>query len=827
MLTALVFLCVRCAIGQSFTIQNAAVSADPKVKDSLTDVSTFFLAELRRALPKGYNIGYSDNGDIKFFLRPMADNAGIEYPIELKNYSPEGFYINAGKKVVIVGNSALALQHAVFVYLEQLGFRFFLPGEVWHVIPQISTPLVRFKKLAQPFYITRILANGNGYNKNKKVENDFNFWAKANRLGGSFPIRVGHSYQTIVSNNIEVFKQHPEYFADQVDKTGSPYAAKFNVANKKLVELVIEDAKKRQRVFKQTGQVINMVSMEPSDGGGFCTSPECLKIGSTSDQVFYLANAVAREFRKEYPGIWIGTLAYNEHIEPTKYDLEPNIFVMVTNGFNRSKYSTTELLEIWNKKAKKIGVYEYLSVYAWDNDLPGRSNATNLDFLKKSIEAYYKSGARVYLGETTIGWASKGLGQYIISKLLWDYRLNVDSLADDFYSKCFGKAAPVMKRLYKSWEASPDGLISDNALGEWLGWVNEADQMVSDNLIKERLNYIKIYLHYLVLYRKLKTNPTIENLNQVMGFAYRTVDVSAFATVPAMTSLPFYSGFKGNGLYDKKEHVWMRNAKPISPKELNSLFMNDLKSVKKVEGLRTFEYGKKFYKNEKMKIASKMKPGNTAPSFTGETSFLVRIDKQSKDNFFEIKSGYAARPADAKTVKIKVYKYSQYQALKDEADIIFSAEQSEKLIEKKISLQTLEAGDYLLKVEDQFKMFSLKFSPPVTFSVIMSAEKSLLTSSVTGLNTFYFSVLPGTKRFIIHKTKVLKLMSPAGRLLEYMNNNQESIVVEVKENETGLWQIFGQGGHLHIEGVPPYLGVIPEKMLLPLDTIPETPASLN
>ena len=562
---------------------------------------------------------------------------------------------------------------------------------------------------------------------------------------------------------------------------------------------------------------MNMISMEPSDGGGFCTSPECLKIGDQSDQVFYLTNAVARSIQKEYPGIWVGNLAYNEHIEPTKYELEPNVFVMVTNGFNRTKYSTNELLEKWGTKAKKLGVYEYLSVYAWDNDLPGRSNATKLEFLKKSIKGYYESGARVYLAETNIGWISKGLGQYVASKLLWDYRLDVDSIANDFFKKSFGNAAPVIKRLFKSWESNTGGMISDNSLAEWLARVNEADQMVNDERVKERLNYIKIYLHYLVLYKKLKTNPTTDNLNTVMSFAYRTFDASAFATVPVMTSLPFHSGFKGYGIYDKKEHPWMQNSNQLNSKEINSFFKQDLHSVKKIEGLRTFQYGKKFSKPPKMKVSQKMKPGNIAPSFTGETSFLIRIDKRAEENFLEIKSGWAARPADAKPVTIKIYKYLQYQAVKDEADIVFSAEQSEKLENKKVNLESLEPGDYLVKVEDQFKMFSLKFSPAISFSVMMSSEKTLLTSSVTGLNTFYFSVLPDAKRFVIHKSKVLKLMSPSGRLLEYTDNKQESIVVEVKENETGLWQIFAQAGSLYIEGVPPYLGIVPDKMLLPSD----------
>jgi len=70
---------------------------------------------------------------------------------------------------------------------------------------------------------------------------------------------------------------------------------------------------------------------------------------------------------------------------------------------------------------------------------------------------------------------------------------------------------------------------------------------------------------------------------------------------------------------------------------------------------------------------------------------------------------------------------------------------------------------------------------------------------------------------VIHKNKILKLMSPTGRVLEYTANKQESIIVDVQENETGLWQIFGQAGSLYIEGVPPYLGITADKMLVPSD----------
>jgi hypothetical protein len=83
--------------------------------------------------------------------------------------------------------------------------------------------------------------------------------------------------------------------------------------------------------------------------------------------------------------------------------------------------------------------------------------------------------------------------------------------------------------MFKSWESNAGGMISDNSLAQWLSWVNEADQLTNDEGVKGRLNYLKTYLHYLVLYKRLKTNPTTDNLNTVMSFAFRTFDASAFA----------------------------------------------------------------------------------------------------------------------------------------------------------------------------------------------------------------------------------------------------------------------------------------------------------
>ncbi|HEX5653887.1 MAG TPA: DUF4838 domain-containing protein, partial [Chitinophagaceae bacterium] len=359
----------------------------------------------------------------------LAKKLNIAVPAKLLTYGPEGIYIKGTENsVLIIGNTQYALQEAVFIYLEKLGFRYLLPGELWEEIPGLRTVYKKTEVLTEPDFDNRTIGNGHGYANSKKIESEFKAWEKANRMGGAFPVRNGHSYDQIVLDNAAFFRQHPEYFAQTVAKGSLPEGPKFNVANKDLVEFIAKNAVKRLDDFKKTGQHTLMVSMEPSDGGGFCTTAACKAIGTPSDQAYYLANRAAREVRKKYPDSWVGLYAYNEHILPTRFDLEPNVFVMITNGFNRSRYSTEELLGLWGKKTKKTGVYEYLHVYEGSMDMPGQMHIGNTKYLARSIKSFYKAGATTYVGESTMGWVSKAIGNYTLARLLWDVDADIEQI---------------------------------------------------------------------------------------------------------------------------------------------------------------------------------------------------------------------------------------------------------------------------------------------------------------------------------------------------------------------------------------------------------------
>ncbi len=763
-----------------------------------------------------HNASSYTNSGILLLHTPSAEAGKISFPVKLKSFGPEGIYIKGdNQSLIILGNSKLALQEAVFIYLEHLGFSYLLPGEHWQNVPKLTSLYKPVSILTKPDYEYRWIANGHGYFNSAKIEKEFNFWAGANRMGGAFQVNAGHIYDDIMQRNEEVFKQHPEYFAQPgLSKGTLPAGPKFNVANQNLVKLIADDAISRIEFKKRMGENVLMISMEPSDGPGFCNTPDCNAIGTPSDQVYYLSNKVAKELQKKYPGIWVGNLAYSEHILPTKYKLEPNIFVMITNGFNRTKYSTQELMELWNKKATKVGIYEYLSVYEWDNDMPGQVSAAKTKFIKKSIVQYYKSGARAYLGESTIGWISRGPGQYFVSKLLWNTNLNIDSLKKDFYKKAFGDVSELMMKLYNSWEYYPHRVPAENDLADWLYIVNEAYNKSGSAIIKKRIDEIKRYMHYLVLYKNLKKKPSEENLNKALSFAYRNFENPSFATLPVMVSLANYSGFTGKGIYDNPNQVWKNNKMTYTDAELQKDFKQDIADIKKVEGVTSFSHSNTFSPIDPLLIMPGRTYTKTPHALWGKTEYVFYLSKKSDKNYIELSSGFAANPPVDRSVTIEVYSAASKANSVEEEKPLMVFNQSIKTKTEKFGLINLPPGYYKLRVSDQQKMFILNFSQGIKYSLVLTPYDKLVTTTVAGYNIFYFLVPRGVKKFLCTKTVTLQLKSPSGRIIDKQNGADESFYVDVLPGEEGIWTIEKQSGSIYLEGVPPYLGDSPSEMLI-------------
>jgi hypothetical protein len=188
--------------------------------------------------------------------------------------------------VWLVGATPLAVEHAVWDLLHRLGYRQFFPGPAWEVVPERADLAIEVDSLERPDFFTRRIWYGHGmwgYNNEP-----YSRWCARNRAVAGFKLRTSHSYQAIIRRNKEVFDAHPEY-RGLVD--GKRKGNKLCISNPALRKFVVEHY---ALPYFRNHPGADCVSLEPSDGGGWCECDRCRAMGSISDRALLLANQAAR-----------------------------------------------------------------------------------------------------------------------------------------------------------------------------------------------------------------------------------------------------------------------------------------------------------------------------------------------------------------------------------------------------------------------------------------------------------------------------------------------------------------------------------------------------
>ena len=365
------------------------------------------------------------------------------------------------KRLLLVGATEMGVSHAAFRLLEDLGCRWFFPAGEWEVVPTKPTLTAELNLTDRPALLARRIWWGYGFFDQDRCRKDYAAWARHNRMASSLEISCGHAWQTIIAAHQKTFDEHPEYLALVGGKRQGPQLC---VGNPAVRKLVAQDALEQFRRQPQR----DMVSLETSDGGGHCECPACRRLGNISDRVFGLANEVARAVAEKYPGKMVGLYAYNDHCEPPSFPLEPNVYVQSTAGFIRGKYTFEELMDLWPKRCRNMGFYDYLSVWMWDWDMPPGGRGANLAYLRRQIPRYVACHATSVDCESGNNWGVHGLGYYVANRLMWDSAADVDALVADFFQQAFGPAAAAMRRYYERLDPAGEPLLSRDLLARAL-----------------------------------------------------------------------------------------------------------------------------------------------------------------------------------------------------------------------------------------------------------------------------------------------------------------------------------------------------------------------
>lgn len=434
-----------------------------------------------------------------------------EYPQEARQYrveqmGAEGYVIvSTNDRLLLLANTELGLQHAVYRLLDAVGCRWLAPNPAWTIIPRRPTLRVSLNLREKPAFDDRVIWYGWGA-ASQKLWDDYRAWFKRNRQGGHFPVDAGHAYERYIPHS--EFEKHPEWFG-LVDGKRQPM--QLCVSNPEVQRRVTEGV---LEAFRRDPKRL-MVSVEPNDGGGHCECDSCRALGSVSDRVFTLANVVARAVRQRYPDKWVGLYSYAFHSEPPNIRIAPGVYVQVTNGFRYTNLTFAEQLERIRRQGAEVGVYDYFSVFEWDWSLPGATNAGRVYEMAQNLKTFHRLGATTISAQAGCDWMPSGLGYWMASRLMWQPSLDPKALVDEFCRTAYGKAAIPMRRLHERWAKGER--FSPRGLRLALEDLHEAYRREDDPSVRARLDQVAMYLHWLRLWMEYDRVSHLTEFSQLVS----------------------------------------------------------------------------------------------------------------------------------------------------------------------------------------------------------------------------------------------------------------------------------------------------------------------
>lgn len=428
----------------------------------------------------------------------------------------------------VVGRTEAGLRNALWDLMFRIGFRQFFPSqhwEIWPHRPDLSLALDVYETPSYPFRLLTVGVSSATWPENSKAAKQ---WKVRNRMEPAFFLETGHVYDRIIG----AFPDHFEEYPEDVVANG-----KLDPSRQTALQVALRYA---ELEFRKNPNK-DSVSMDPSDGGGWRKDSP---LGSPSNQAVVLANHVAKSIRKLYPGKKVGIYAYNEHSAAPDIEVDRDVVVSVATSFIKGGYTVEQLLRDWQQMGATTGIREYLSVFSWDHDLPGRSSAASPDYLAKSIKHFYDLGARYWRSEGSNGWGAHGVGYYLASRFLWDIREthNMEWFLQDFYTQSFGNAASVMEEFFTQFlfkDSKP--MLSQDLIGRMYRMLDKALQIVDSEEDARRVMDFVLYTRYVELmlhYRSASGKARVVAYQDLARFAYQNRASDMFNSYAIFRNIP-------------------------------------------------------------------------------------------------------------------------------------------------------------------------------------------------------------------------------------------------------------------------------------------------
>ncbi|RZK00851.1 MAG: hypothetical protein EOO46_20865, partial [Flavobacterium sp.] len=118
--------------------------------------------------------------------------------------------------LTITATSKEGLTFGFYKYLRTLGFKFYLPGEEYSIIPSVSNPFgKKTDQVDKPFLQIRNFFGTGGYgtdnpDPDKSVEKEWELWKLRNGFGNAYELE-GHRGENFILENKETLQKNPSW----------------------------------------------------------------------------------------------------------------------------------------------------------------------------------------------------------------------------------------------------------------------------------------------------------------------------------------------------------------------------------------------------------------------------------------------------------------------------------------------------------------------------------------------------------------------------------------------------------------------------------------
>ncbi len=454
-----------------------------------------------------------------------TNREGDAYTIDRDALGDDGIrFLTVGKKLVLAGGEKRGTLYAVYEFL----YRYF--NCRWYTKDVIVIP--ERESIQIPESIDYTYVPDFEYRETDWISPHDTEYSLANHLngnsyrwlseedGGTFGYANGLAHTMASLVPASYFNENPEMFALGV-RTGERTTDQPCLTNPKTLEVAKQSVR---NILQNNPKAI--VCITQNDNQNYCVCDKCKAVdaeeGSQSGTMIRFVNAIAEEFRDEYPEAAFDTFAYQyTRKAPLKVKPLPNVIVRIcsieccfAHPLNDEKCEENaafhqDILD-WQKICNRIYVWDYTTNYSnYNGPFP------DFGVLDKNMKFYVENNVKGMYAEGNYQAAESNgefaeLRSYLLSRLMWDADMeNYDDEILGFCCAYYGEAGPYIKQYIDMTvdNTGERGIFKQNHM---MIYSNMKDKGVLKLSLKERYQMN-------ALWEKAKScNLTDEQMNRVL-----------------------------------------------------------------------------------------------------------------------------------------------------------------------------------------------------------------------------------------------------------------------------------------------------------------------